>query len=91
MLDSGRILPGKVLVKPIAQEEKKGSIYIPGNLKPKTFAGEVIIVGENTPNLPMVVKPGNKILHSPHSFVALEIGEIEYRLLNQNDVLWIWD
>lgn len=90
-LESGMILPGKVLVKPIKQEEKKGSIFIPNEvLKPKTHAGEVVLTGEGTANMPMVVVKGDKVLHPPHAFVTVEIEDTEYRLLNQGDILFIW-
>ena len=91
MIDKGRILPSKVLVKPIEQETKKGSIIIPTNvIKAKTFAGTVVITGEGTEALPRVVEVGDKILHSPHSFVSVEIEDVEYRLLNFQDILFIW-
>jgi len=90
MLDKGRILPLKVLVKEIEREEKVGHIIIAPIVKEPTIAGEVILVGDSTSTQKMVVEKGDNILHSPHSFVSVEIDGKDYRLLNQTDVLFIW-
>ena len=93
MIESGRILPLKVLVKEIKEADKteSGLIIIPIDvMRKKTHAGEVVLVGEGTSDIPMTIKPGDKILHSPHSFVAVEIGTEEFRLVNYQDILFIW-
>lgn len=91
MIETGSILPSKVLVKPLAQEEKKGSIIIPtAVVKKKSFAGEVVIAGDGTDALPRVVNTGDKILYSPHAFVGVAIDDVDYHLLNQGDILFIW-
>ena len=92
MLEKGRILPGKILIKEVKEKEKTTSgIIIAPTVKPKTYVGEVVLVGEDTPAIKMVVKEGNKVLHSPHAFAAVDIEGTEYRLLNQSDVLFIWE
>ena len=91
MLEKGRILPGKVLVRPIKEEEKQGLIYKPVDvIKVKTYAGEVVMVSEPLANLPVVLSVGDRIFHSPHSFVSVTVDNEELRLLNQNEILFIW-
>ena len=93
MIDKGRILPGKVLVKPIQESEKteSGLIYKPVDVvKQRTFVGKVVLVGDDLPTMKMVVAPGDSILHSPHSFAGVEIDGENYRLLNLQDILFIW-
>jgi len=91
MLDKGRILPFKVLVKEIKQPERKGSIIIPTEvIRFPTIAGEVVLAGEPLPHMEEPIKIGDKVLHSPHAFVGVEIEGESYRLLNQADVLYIW-
>jgi len=93
ILNSGKILPGKVLVREIKEKEKTASgIVIPVDVvRKKTYAGEVVIVGDPHPNLHVDIKVGDKILHSPHAFVGVEIDGEEYRLLNISDILFIWN
>uniref|UniRef100_A0A6M3IKQ4 Putative chaperonin n=1 Tax=viral metagenome TaxID=1070528 RepID=A0A6M3IKQ4_9ZZZZ len=89
-LEAGRILPGKVLVKEIPPVEKIGSIIIANVAKPSMVAGEVVLVGDDLPAMKMQVSPRDKILHSPHSFVNVEIEGEKYRLLNMQEILFIW-
>lgn len=91
MIESGRILPGKLLLKPIKEEEKQGLIFKPVDvMKVKTHAGEVVIVGDPLPTLDSKIQVADKVLHSPHSFVEVEIDGEQYRLLNIQDVLFIY-
>lgn len=93
MIESGRILPLKVLVKEIKESDKteSGLIIKPVDvMRKKTHAGEVVLVGEGTPDIPMTIQAGDKVLHSPHSFVAVEIDGQDYRLVNYQDILFYW-
>ena len=92
MLSAGHILPLKVLVKEIPKPEKTaGGIILAPTAKIPTILSEVILTGEGTNSMQMYVKKGDKILHSPHSFVPVEIDGTDYRLLNQQDILYIFD
>ncbi len=92
-LESGRILPGRILVRPLEERKQTSSgIYIPTDvIKPKTYAAKVLIVGESLPLMQMVVKKDDYILHSPNAFVSVTIEGEDLRLLNQQDVLFIWN
>ena len=90
MIEKGRILPGKVLAKEIPPVEKIGNIYIANIEKPSIVASEVVLVGDDLPSMKMPVVPTEKIMHSPHGFVNVEIEGIKYRLLPATDILFIW-
>lgn len=93
MIDQGRILPLKVLVREVKESEKteSGLIIKPVDvIKKRTHVGEVVLVGEGTAEIPMTVNVGDKILHSPHSFVGVDIDGEELRLVNYQDILFIW-
>lgn len=93
MIEKGRLLPGKVLLKPIQEKsETVGGIIIPKEvLKPKTQAGTVVITGDPLNTMPMVVSAGDNVLYPPHGFVTVDLREDgEYRLIDQKDILFIW-
>lgn len=96
MIDKGRILPLRVLLRPIKEEEKtsSGLIYKPIDvIKKKTFAGEVVVVGDGVYlETPMkdIVHINDKILHSPHSYTAVEVDNETLHLINIQDALFIW-
>jgi co-chaperonin GroES (HSP10) len=90
MIESGRILPGKVLVKEIPPVEKVGSIFVPNVTKATTVVGEVVIVSKPLPNLDPEITIGDRILHGPHSYVNVEIEGNPYRLVNVQDILYIY-
>ena len=89
-------LADRVLIEPAPAEEKtaSGLIYKPVDvIKKKTFAGEVVLVGEGVYlDTPMkdIVHISDKILHSPHAFVAVDIDNETFHLVNIQDALFIW-
>lgn len=88
-------LADRVLVKRIEEEEvKKGGIIIPDTAKEKPQKGEVIAVGpgrldENGKRIPMEVKEGDKILFSKYAGTEVKIGEEEYLIMREDDILAI--
>jgi len=93
MLESGSILPLKLLLKEVKPPEKVGSIIIAPQAKQPTITGEIVLIGDiptNSIYKKMKINIGDKVLHSPHSFVELEIEGTKYRLLNIQDCLFIW-
>ena len=86
----GKILAGKVLVKPAEAEEKTQSgIIIPESAKEKPQQGTVILVGESKKDEEMEVKPGNVILYGKYGGQELSIDGEEYLLMSQGDILFI--
>ncbi len=86
----GRILAGKILVKPVEAEEKTSSgIIIPETAKEKPQQGTVVMVGADKKDEPMEVKKGDVVLYGKYAGQELTIDGEEYLLISQNDVLFI--
>jgi len=86
----GKILAGKVLVKPQAAEEKTSSgIIIPDSAKEKPLRGTVVLVGTAKKDEAMEVKVGDTVLYGKYSGTELSIEGTDYLLISQNDVLYI--
>ena len=86
----GKILAGKILVKPSEAEEKTASgIIIPETAKEKPQNGTVVMVGVDKKDEPMEIKVGDKVLYGKFAGQELNIDEEDYLLISQSDVLFI--
>lgn len=86
----GKVLAGKVLIKPQEAEEKTASgIIIPDSAKEKPRAGTVILVGAAKKDEAMELKKGDVVLYGKYSGQELNIDGTDYLLLSQSDVLYI--
>lgn len=86
----GKILAGKVLVKPKAAEEKTVSgIIIPDSAKEKPQIGSVVLVGTGKKDEPMELKVGDVVFYGKYSGTELSIDGEDYLLMSQTDVLYI--
>ncbi len=86
----GKVLPGKILVKPQEAEEKTASgIIIPDSAKEKPQQGKVMLVGEAKKDEPMVVSEGDVVLYGKYSGTEINIDDEDYLLMSQQDVLYI--
>ncbi|MFH1367732.1 MAG: co-chaperone GroES [Elusimicrobiota bacterium] len=88
-------LGDRILVKPLEQKEvTKSGIIIPDSAKEKPQEGEVVAVGkgkvaDDGKLIPMEVKVGDKILFGKYSGSEVKIDDVEYMIMNQDDVLGI--
>lgn len=86
----GKVLAGKVLVKPMAAEEKTASgIFIPDSAKEKPQQGTVVLVGEPKKDEQMEVKANDVVLYGKYAGTEITINNETYLLMNQTDVLFI--
>jgi chaperonin GroES len=86
----GRILAGKVLVKPHEAEAKTASgIIIPESAKEKPRQGTVILIGVPKKDEEMEVKKGDVVLYGKYSGQELTINGEDYLLIAQSDILFI--
>ncbi|MFA4831257.1 MAG: co-chaperone GroES [Patescibacteria group bacterium] len=83
-----------VLVKPVKEEEvTKSGIVLPDTVdKEKKMEGEVVAVGpgkvgKDGARVPMEVKVGDIILFKKWGGDEVEIDEVEYKIIAQEDVL----
>jgi len=86
----GKILAGKILVKPEAAEEKTASgIIIPESSQKRSLKGTVILVGDSKKDDPMEVSKGDTVNYGEYSGTELNLEEGVFLLMNQSDVLFI--
>jgi chaperonin GroES len=86
----GKVLAGKVLVKPHEAEAKTASgIIIPDSAKEKPRQGTVVLVGAPKKDEEMEVKKGDVVLYGKYAGQELTIDGEEYLLLSQTDILFI--
>lgn len=87
----GKVVAGKILVKPAAAEEKTaGGIYIPDSAKEKPLQGEVILIGEVPKDESCNINVGDKVLYGKYAGTELEIDGVTYLLLSMKDILYIF-
>jgi len=86
--------PGRVIVKPLEDEEKTtaGGIVIPDSAKERPSLGKVVAVGkgrmlENGQRAEVVVKPGMKVLYGKFSGSEFKYGGAEYLILREDDIM----
>jgi chaperonin GroES len=88
-------LHDRVMVKRLEEKEvKKGGIIIPDTAKEKPQEGEVIAAGpgkvtEDGKRQPLEVKPGDKILFGKWSGNEVKLGDEEYLIMREEDILAI--
>ncbi|MFA6017472.1 MAG: co-chaperone GroES [Patescibacteria group bacterium] len=92
-----------VLIRPVEGESKTASgIVLPDSVEKKSQVGEVMAVGpgsdccggdccgeEDKKNGPMVVKVGQKVLYKKWGGNEVKVGNAEWLLLEQKDVMAI--
>ena len=86
----GKVLAGKVLVKPNETEAKTASgIIIPESAKEKPRQGKIILVGGPKKDEEVEVKKGDVVLYGKYSGQELTIDGEDYLLISQSDILFI--
>ena len=87
-----RPLGDRVVIKPLAQEEKtKSGIIMPDTPKEKPQHGEVLAIGsgktlENGQKVPLEVKVGDKVIYSKYAGTEIKIDGEEVLILNERDI-----
>jgi len=88
-----RPLGDRIVVEPLEAEEKtKGGIILPDSAKEKPQEGKVVAVGkgkigEDGKPVPMEIKVGDKVLYGKYSGTEITIGDKEYIILKEEDIL----
>ncbi len=87
-------LSDRVVLKQLMAEETTASgIVLPGQAKEKPQQAEVIAVGPggvvDGKEVVMNVKVGQKVIYSKYSGTDVKLGEDEYTVVRQNDILAI--
>ncbi len=88
-------LGDRVLVQRLeAEEMKKGGIIIPDAAQEKPMEAKVIAVGtgkvlEDGTKVDFDVKKGDRVLIGKYSGTDIEVEDVEYLILSQDDILAI--
>ncbi len=87
-------LGDKVVLKQlVAEETTKSGIVLPGQAKEKPQQAEVVAVGPggvvDGKEVTMQVKAGDKVIFSKYSGTEVKLGEEEYIVVKQNDIVAI--
>lgn len=80
-------LADRVLVAPVAAEEKIGGIIIPDTAKEKPLQGDIVAVGGGTKDEEMVLKAGDRVLYGKYAGTEVELEGTKYLIMRQSDVL----
>ena len=89
-------LGNRLVVEPAEEEASvsSGGIYIPDTAKEKPQEGKVIAAGpgrltDDGKRVPMEIKKGQTVVYSKYGGTEYRVGETEYVVLREDDVLFI--
>jgi chaperonin GroES len=96
--ESSRIIPlydRVVLKREEALSKTAGGIVLPDTAKDKPQKGTVISVGDGHVSKdgkrnPLTLKPGDRVIFSSYAGDEISIGEEDYLLLRESDVLAVY-
>jgi chaperonin GroES len=86
-------LNDRVVVEREEEEEKTtGGLYLPDSAREKPSRGKVISVGngrllEDGKRSPLQVRPGDRVLFTTYGPDQVKLGEEEYLLMREEDIL----
>lgn len=87
----GKVIAGKILIKPAEAQEKTASgIYIPDSAKDTPLQGKVVLVGKELKDQACELKVGDEVMYGKYSGTELIIENEKYLLIAQSDVLYIF-
>ena len=90
-----KILPlsDRIVVKALEEtEQMRGGLYIPDTAKEKPQQGEVVAVGpgkmtDEGNRIAPEVKPGDRVLYGKYSGTEVTVGDEQYLILRESEVL----
>lgn len=86
-------LDNRIVVKPIEMKEAThGGIVIPDTARERPQEGEIVGVGpgkilKNGTRVPMDLSPGDRVIYSKYGGIEIRIGDDEYVILSEDDLL----
>ena len=82
-------LADRVLVEPLAAEEKVGGIYIPDTAKEKPQKGKVVAVGPGDKDNKVTLNVGDCVLYGKYSGTEINYEGSDYLIMKESDILAI--
>ena len=82
-------LGNRVVVEPISEEETtKSGIILPDTVdKEKKAEGKIVAIGDGEKIKKLDLKQGDKVIFGKYAGEEVKVGEIEYKILTDEDVL----
>jgi chaperonin GroES len=81
-------LGARVVIQPLEEDNRTDSgLYIPDTAKEKPQTGLVVAVGENTEDVTISVKDGDKVLFPKYSGTEIKFGNEDYIIMDFEKVL----
>jgi len=85
-------LGARVVIQPLEEENRTDSgLYIPDTAKEKPQTGLVAAVGENTEDVTITVKAGDKVLFPKYTGTEIKFGSEDYIIMDFEKVLAVLD
>lgn len=79
-------LDERVLVEPIEEEERHGSIIIPDTAKEKPMMGKVVAVGTDE-EVKKLLKVNDKVLFAKYAGEEVKIGGTKHLIISRDSIL----
>ena len=84
-----------VLRRADAESTTAGGIVLPDTARDKQQKGEVVAIGDghvknDGTRIPLTVKEGDRVIFSPYAGEEVHIGDDEFMLLRESDILAIF-
>jgi chaperonin GroES len=90
-----RPLHDHVLIKPVANEEKRGGIYLPSNAQERPAFAEVVAVGSGRITdgvvAPMSVTVGDVVMCGKFAGEPVEVDGVAHRMVRDTDIFAVVD
>ena len=93
-----RPLHDKILVvRDEAESQTASGIYLPESSKDRPKTGTIHAVGDGALNtdtgerIPLTVKKGDRVIFTSYAGTEVKLGEDEYLIMNEDDILAIVD
>ena len=81
-------LGARVVIQPLEEENRTDSgLYIPDTAKEKPQTGQVVAVGENTEDVTITVKEGDKVLFPKYTGTEIKFANEDYIIMDFEKVL----
>ncbi len=91
MSNSFKPLADRVLVEPVAAEQKTASgIIIPDTAKEKPLQGTIIAAGNGKKDEPLTVKVGDKVLFGQYAGTEIKLDGKNYLIMKESDIYGIF-
>lgn len=85
-------LGARVVIQPVEEDNRTDSgLYIPDTAKEKPQTGLVIATGDNTEDVTITVKVGDKVLFPKYTGTEIKFGSEDYIIMDFEKVLAVLD